>query len=280
MKKLYVQHIIDYVEKNIEHEICIDDVAEYIGYSKFYLQRIFYIYIGVSIMQYVKNRKLEYSLIDLKTDVPIVEIALKYGFQSRRVYSRLFKNHFGVSPTNYRHNMEKLSPKIELNEIGGIKMLTYLSEPKVVKIDDLYGLARSVISKNPEEEVINLQVEYKIENKLHVFHEIGFDVPVSHEEQQQGIRGYEYWLCVGKDEFDQHVEKEVEKVHIPPSKYLTLAIDDPFSNPFDRILNGWKKLSAAVHEKYEFNDTLPFCGFEETIMAFSGTTMNIYLPIK
>ncbi len=262
MKKLYVQEIIDYIEDHITDEINIDTISSYIGYSKFYLNRFFSIFTGMSIMYYVKKRKLEYAIVDLQTKEDIIDIAFKYAFQSRRSFSRLFTSFYGKSPSNYRDHKLELTPKLNLTNIGGIKMLPYLSEPFTKDLKELYVLSQTVCSTNPEEEVITLQTKFKNTNQLVPLLEVGFDIPVSEENQNEGIRGYEYWLCLKKDEYESIQDNTVTKKIIPSSTYIALSIQDPFSNPFERIPNGWKKLSAYAVDNCEFNDKVGNCGLE------------------
>lgn len=139
MKKLYVQSIIDYVEEHIEEPVSLDLIASRIGYSKFYLHKLFYIYTGMRIMDYVRKRKLEYSLQDLKSENSILDIAVKYSFSTDSTYSRAFKNVYGISPSKYRKNACVLTPKLIFNQLGGIKMLLYLSEAEEVTVDKMYA---------------------------------------------------------------------------------------------------------------------------------------------
>ncbi len=280
MKKMYVQEIIDFVEENITEELCIEDISKHIGYSRFYLNKLFSIFTGMSIMFYVRKRKLEYILVELNTDQDIIDIAFKYGFNSRRAFTRMFSSFYGASPSNFRNKFHDLTPKIVLENIGGIKMLPYLSEPFEKRIDTLYVLTRRVLSKNPEEEVIGLQTKFKEEHNLTTLLEVGFDIPVSEDQEKQGIRGYEFWLCISKEDFDS-IEIDIpKKLIIPSSVYICLTINDPFSNPFERIPNGWKKLSAISMEKYTFNNLALNCGLEHVEEIDGKTVMHIYIPIK
>lgn len=280
MKKLYVQNIIDYVEEHIEESFSLDDIANHIGYTKFYLHKLFYIYTGMYLMDYVRKRKLEYSLQDLKTADSIMTIAVKYAFSSDRTYSRAFKKVYGVAPGKYRNNTSQLSPKMLLYQIGGIKMLPYLSESKPVNINKMYALTYAAVSKEPEMQSIDYLTEYRINNKIQVFTEIGFDIPVTEEESQQGLRGYEYWIIVSEEIYKNHVDDVVIKKEVPKGKYLTLTIDDPFIDPFERIPNGWKKLSSDVEANYTFRDGMGIYGFEEKIDTLGSTSMKLYMIIE
>ncbi len=280
MKKMYVQEIIDYIEENITDNLCVEDISTHIGYSRFYLNKLFSIFTGMSIMYYVRKRKLEYAAVDLNTNLDIIDIAFKYGFNSRRAFSRLFTQFYKESPSTYRDRNNVLTPKINLNQIGGIKMLPYLSEPFEKEIDQLYVLSRKVTSKNPEDEVIKLQTDYKNKNNIQTLLEVGFDVPVPEEQEQSGIRGYEYWLCISQEDFDKIISDIPKKLIIPASNYIALTIEDPFANPFERIPNGWKKLSSTLVEKYTFNENAVSCGLEHVEEINGKTVMHLYIPIK
>lgn len=280
MKKLYVQEIIDYIEDHIEDEITVEQISSHIGYSKFYLNKLFSIFTGMSMIHYVRKRKLEYCLFDLNSDKSIIDIAFQYGFNSRRAFTRLFTNYYGDSPSNFRKNNMPLAPKINLNDIGGIKMLPYLSEPTVTTLNELYVLARRVVSKNPEDEVIGIQMEYKKKHNLETVREFGFDIPVSEVQQAQQLRGYEYWLCLDKDDYDNHTPEVSKKLIVPESKYFMLTISDPFKDPFERIPNGWKKLSSMMEGVHEFNPETISWGLEEVTETKGIQVMHIYIPIK
>ena len=57
-QKEVVKKVIDYIEKNLEKEINLDNISKNIGYSKFYLNRIFTEYTGITMYKYLQNRRL------------------------------------------------------------------------------------------------------------------------------------------------------------------------------------------------------------------------------
>ena len=281
MKKMYVQSILDFVEENIEATITMEDVATYIGYSKCYLHKLFNIYTGMDLIAYVRKRKLEYALQDLKGHAPIVDIAIKYGFNSSRSFSRAFLNVYGLSPGKYRHNTCVLTQKLELNEIGGIKMLPYLSDSKIVSVNKIYAFAHKVFSPTCEEDVIGFMTDYKLKHSLMVFTEVGFDVCLDEDVNQEGLRGYEYWLVVDEETYNKHEpEGPVVKISVEKSKYLMLTITEPFVDPWERIPNGWKKAWDQIEKHHDFKENFTVYGFEEKIDTLHGTFMNIYIPVK
>ena len=161
MSKNTVQAIIDYIESNIEEELTMDILSKEFGYCRYHLYKLFGLYTGLQPSQYVRNRKLEYSMVDLKQSTPIVDIAVKYGFSGSRSYSRAFKQTYGKSPSHYRNNTHKLSYKLIIDEIGGIRMLPYISETSIVELKEIYGLSATRISQNCEEDVIAHMTAYQ-----------------------------------------------------------------------------------------------------------------------
>lgn len=96
---------IDYIEENIKSKLTIQSVAEHSGFSKFHLIRLFETYIGMSLMEYIRARKLSLSLYEIKnTDMRIIDIAMEYSFQHPQTYIRSFKILFGTTPSSIRES--------------------------------------------------------------------------------------------------------------------------------------------------------------------------------
>ncbi len=54
-QKEAVKKVIDYIERNLEEEINLDDISKNIGYSKFYLNRMFTEHTGITIYKYLQK---------------------------------------------------------------------------------------------------------------------------------------------------------------------------------------------------------------------------------
>ncbi|NMC57668.1 MAG: AraC family transcriptional regulator [Eubacteriaceae bacterium] len=103
---------MDYIEDNISDNLTIKELSEKFYLSEFHFSRIFRIAIGISVKQYVLGRKLSLSLYELiKSDKSVTDIAFKYGFIYPEVFSRAFKKHFGISPSDIRNNKTLLFNK-------------------------------------------------------------------------------------------------------------------------------------------------------------------------
>ena len=96
-------HSIAIIEERIQEKLTVENIANSIHFSKYHFQRMFHEAVGDSVMRYVTKRRLFLAAEELaKTDASILEIALKYGFESHEGFTRSFRAYMGVAPTEYR----------------------------------------------------------------------------------------------------------------------------------------------------------------------------------
>ena len=78
-----IQNAVNYVEEHLTEEIDYDKVAREAACSSFYFQRIFGILCGISLGDYIRNRRLTLAGHELcASDHKVIDIALKYGYES------------------------------------------------------------------------------------------------------------------------------------------------------------------------------------------------------
>ncbi|WP_072094089.1 helix-turn-helix domain-containing protein [Trabulsiella odontotermitis] len=105
---LVIQELLFWIESNIQKPLFIEDVAKHAGYSKWYLQRLFSKYTGRSLANYIKRRKMELAANDLCcTSEKIIDISIKYGFDSQQSFTRAFRKIYNQSPAVYRKRMSE-----------------------------------------------------------------------------------------------------------------------------------------------------------------------------
>ena len=94
-----------YLDTHYMEILRMDKLAAYFDIHPNHLSRIFREAYGIAPKQYLQDLKLEKSAQMLQTtDVPVSLIAESIGFEDQHAFSRAFKNHWGVSPTEYRKN--------------------------------------------------------------------------------------------------------------------------------------------------------------------------------
>lgn len=93
--KTIMQNSLKFIERNINESITAEDVAKNAGYSLYYYSRVFKKQMGLSIMEYVKERRLIRASEGITNGKKIIEVALNYGYQSHSGFTKAFKNKFG-----------------------------------------------------------------------------------------------------------------------------------------------------------------------------------------
>lgn len=97
-----MQQIVDYIENHLDEDFSIDKLSEMAMLSKFYFQRLFYKLVGVTVMEYVKLRRVAKASEDIKGGEKITDIAFRYGFNSLETFIRSFKSTYQLTPTQYK----------------------------------------------------------------------------------------------------------------------------------------------------------------------------------
>lgn len=278
----YLQKAIDFVEENLNKDITIDDCAFAAGFSKYHFHRLFGIYVGVPLMEYIRKRRLCHAMADITHGKRILDVALEYGYGSERSFCRAFLQEFGQTPSKCRNVKYSIPPKPILSELGpmngGIRM-DYLSDIRIDNLATMTVASAVRISKEPEDDVIKFMEQWATKAGIGPgARRFGFDVPVSDQEQKDGLRGYEYWVAVDDG---VSVSDGIKLKKVEGCKYAVLRITDPFVDPFERIPLGWKKLVAWVNEKgYQTSCDKERYWPEEVIEVDGVTHMDIYFPIE
>ena len=103
-----VTQCVDYIYSNIKERITIADLAAYTGLSESYLSRVFKQNLGVSISDYIREKKIEKATHLLKySDKPIIDIANYLSFSSQSHFIQIFENFTGLTPKKYRDRYYK-----------------------------------------------------------------------------------------------------------------------------------------------------------------------------
>ncbi|PFK43207.1 AraC family transcriptional regulator [Bacillus cereus] len=92
-----------YIEEHLNEELTTEKVASYSAISMYHFHRIFQSYLGMSVAEYVRKRRLTHAAQTLvMTERPVLDIAIQYGFSSQEAFTRAFKRMFHLPPKRYR----------------------------------------------------------------------------------------------------------------------------------------------------------------------------------
>ena len=112
----YVDMAKRYIDRNYASPIKVEDIAEEIGVDRKYLRNLFFKYLGVSTKDYLTALRIEKakSLLD-ESLLSINEVSSAVGYTDALGFSKIFKKHVGVSPSEYRSG-EAYTPKTKKEE--------------------------------------------------------------------------------------------------------------------------------------------------------------------
>lgn len=207
--------MIDYIEEHLTDEISYHKLARIVGVSEYSLQRIFTFITGMSISEYIRKRRLSKAFEELKTtDIKIIDLAIRYQYDSAISFSRAFKNLFGITPSQCKTEEKeyKLFPILKFQNSESYDGLSY----EMKEIDEKTIYCKKISATTYDDFLYRIRELYKQikENGLHQkFNEVG----------QYAVSFYksdEYTYFVGCEVFYDGMEKLV----IPKGKYAVFSV--------------------------------------------------------
>ncbi len=105
-RKYVVERLLDYLELHYSEKISLDDIAENMYLSPFYVSRLFKSETGDTPIRHLINIRLEKAKAALESggSESIQEIAASVGYDDAYHFSKLFKKRYGISPSQARKN--------------------------------------------------------------------------------------------------------------------------------------------------------------------------------
>lgn len=207
-----IRKIIDYIENNLLEDIKIEDVANEVYMSSLYLQKGFSIMCGYTIGEYVRNRRLSLAGFDvMNTDDKIIDIALKYYYDSPDSFTKAFTRFHGSTPTSVRKDgatIKEFAPlRINIDLKGGYTMEYRIKEKESFKV---VGVSKKFKYEGAFKEVPKMWQEFMATNNNIIcpMYGINLDVDMSCDE-------FTYMICdnykEGMDVPKDMVVKEIPK---------------------------------------------------------------------
>ncbi len=105
-KEKYLNLATEYIQKHIEQNIKLEDIAKEIGITSNYIYKIFIELLKVSPKEYILERRLELvAKLLVSTNLSINEIAFNLDFSSQAHLTKLFKQFYNIAPNKYRKDL-------------------------------------------------------------------------------------------------------------------------------------------------------------------------------
>ncbi len=152
-----IEDAIEYIEENITDDLTVGMIARKVNTSAFYFQKGFSMLCGYTVGEYVRMRRLSIAGEELiSSDIKVIDLAVKYGYDSPDSFTKAFTRFHGSTPTDVRQGgamLKSFAPlHIKLILDGGSKMEYRIEEKTAFKImgismDFSYENANTEISK-------------------------------------------------------------------------------------------------------------------------------------
>lgn len=145
---------ISHIEQHITDTLNSEEIAEIVGCSPYHFQRIFVCMTGVPFSEYIRRRKMSLAVADLKSgDMKIIDVALKYGYNSPTAFNRAFQSVHEIPPSLVKIDgvsVKSYPPLSFQMSVKGLESLDFKIETKedfrVVGISvPLYGNFESMV---------------------------------------------------------------------------------------------------------------------------------------
>lgn len=136
---------MQYIESHLADELDFQKIAQLAGCSEYHFRRMFSFLSGMSLSEYIRRRRLSQAALELRSGIKVLDLAVRYGYESPDAFSRAFQGLHGLTPTEARQEgvLLKAVPPMtfQLTVRGGNQM-----DYRIVEKEAFYivGLKRRV----------------------------------------------------------------------------------------------------------------------------------------
>ena len=221
-----MQCAIDYIEEHLTEDIDYEKVAAESFSSSYHFQRVFSILCGYTLGEYIRLRRLSLAGAELASGKEkVIDIALKYGYDSPDSFAKAFQRFHGITPSQARidgamiRSFSKLSIKISLE--GG-SMMNYRIEEKEEMVLTGYKRRFSGVPGEREEQEKDLYVNTRVFQYI-----------------LQGLSGnieknYDIITNIGDDGYDFYIAKQITE-YLRNNLNKTSVLGEEYAKHFENI---------------------------------------------
>lgn len=242
-----IEDAVGYIEGNITGDLTVSRIAKEVNTSAFYFQKGFSMLCGYTVGEYVRMRRL--SIVGeelLSSDEKVIDLAIKYGYDSPDSFTKAFTRFHGITPTDVRRGgavLKSFAPlHIKLSLEGGCVMEYRIEEKPAFKV---MGISRDFSYENANVEIPKFWDEAFIqasERPVMGMYGVCFD-------EEMGGNQFRYMIA---DDLDaeqaerKHLEVQEIKAHVWAVFPCRGAMPLPLQEVNRRIFSEW--LPASSYE--------------------------------
>lgn len=290
-----MQRAIDYIEAHLTEEIDYNDVAAQSFSSCYHFQRVFSILSGMTVGEYIRCRRLSLAGTELAAgDAKVIDVALKYGYESPDSFAKAFYRFHGVLPSQVRtggKSLRSFSRLVLKFSLEGGNMMDYRIEEKPEIT--ITGLSKAFTGAPSNR--YNQQHDFMVDGDTR-FARYALQGMASDCSVEYGVisniddSGYTFTIgTVIPQFFNENLEKTIgfsnasklKVLHIPPQKYLVVETErSAFSiqNHLDlrqQVVKEW-----FIKKEYQLSNAPEISVFRYDRKNKDNSYVELWLPIK
>lgn len=227
-----LQKAIDYIEDHLTETIDYDVAAAQSFSSSYHFQRVFSILCGFTLGEYIRSRRLSLAGMELATsDAKVIDVALKYGYESPDSFAKAFQKFHGILPSQARSsgsNLRSFSRLVLKFSLEGGNVMNYRVEKKPEMIFTGYKRRFTGIPGDRRKQECDFYVSTRVNQCI--LKALSHDCDTQYN-IVSGIddEGYDFYIASLLDEWiTNHMDKELgaeeakrfEKIVVPEGLYL------------------------------------------------------------
>ncbi|MBL4933270.1 AraC family transcriptional regulator [Clostridium paridis] len=252
---------LNYIEENLDGDIDLKIVAKIAYCSEYHFQRMFSFLAGITLSEYIRRRRLTLAAFELSnSNFKVIDIAIKYGYNSPDSFTRAFQNLHGITPSEAKNNGKALKayPRMtfQITIKGGNEMKYRIEEKEGFSIVGIMKRVPIVFNgANPEitsmwqsltPEIIK---ELKELSNVEPMGIISASTNFS-ENRMEEKGGLDHYIGVATN---KECSDKFKKLEVAPSTWAVFEAKGPFpetlQNIWGRIYSEW--LPASNYEVVE-----------------------------
>ncbi|WP_040330071.1 AraC family transcriptional regulator [Clostridium ihumii] len=245
---------LNYIEDNLNGDIEYEKAAKIACCSVYHFQRMFSYIAGVSLSEYIRNRRITKAALDLQNGEKVIDVAMCYGYESPTAFTRAFKKIHNVSPSNAQKEgtILKAYPPISFKiTIKGVVEMNYsIVKREEIRIVGVKASLSNDIEKNFKQ-VPKLWDEVSISGKINEIVELM-------NKNSKGVLGV-CCTCMEKvSDWSYYIAVETDKeIPVGMDEYIIPACTWA-------IFSGEGEMPIAIQEveKRAITEWLPTSGYE------------------
>ncbi len=243
---------LEYMENNLDNEIDYSKAARAACCSEYHFSRMFSSIAGISLSEYIRRRRLTLAAFDIqKSDIRIIDAAVKYGYESADSFSRAFQKLHGIKPSDARNKGVQLKafPRISFQiSIKGDMEMEYRIENLDFELR-IAGKRKKVKTGRAFKTIPTLWSNAKEEGFMQTLIDMSWENPKCKVEGVLGVCGkeaditeeeFDYFMGV---RYDKEVPEGMEILILPASSWAV----------FPNVTDAWKRL---------YSEWVPTSGYE------------------